>query len=250
MADQKPSLDPEESTARSKIGRHIVYWAIGAVTILGVIAIATGLATKDKEAYGFVKDVLSMLLPVIGAWVGTVLAFYFSRENYIAATENNAALLGLSDRLQTIRAESAMIPMAQAAMLKTPKDDAGIKLKEDILDGVVKASGRNRIPIASDDGVVRYVVHRSVIDKFIGEQAAAGKDVSKLTLKDLVESDEYKDWVSSFASVKPTETLGVIKSRMDSDPKCSDVIVTDDGSRGKPALGWVTNVIVMEKSRA
>ena len=250
MAEQKPSLDPDEAKARSKIGRHIVYWAIGAVTLLGVIAIVTGIYTKDKEAYGFVKDVLSMLLPVIGAWVGTVLAFYFSRENYVAATENNAALLGLGDRLQAIQADKAMIPMAQAAMLKTPKDDASIKLKEDILDGIVKQSGRNRIPIAGDDGVVRYVVHRSVIDKFMGEQAAAGKDPSTLTLKNLVETDEYKDWVSSFASVKPSETLGAIKSRMDSDPKCSDVIVTDDGSRGKPAIGWVTNVIVMEKSRA
>jgi len=191
-----------------------------------------------------------MLLPVIGAWVGTVLAFYFSRENYIAATDNNAKLLGLTDRLQAIKAETAMIPIAQAAMFKTPKADADILLKGDILDGVVKQSGRNRIPIAGDDGVVRYVVHRSMIDKFIVEQQAAGADLSKLTLDKLVNSSEFKPWVTSFACVRPSETLSVIKARMDADPKCSDVLITDDGSRNKPALGWVTNAIVLEKSRA
>lgn len=127
-----------------------------------------------------------MLLPLLGAWVGTVLACYFSRENYVAATENNAALLGLTleQRLQAIQAKSAMIPIAEAGVLKTDKDDGNIKLKDDILDGVVGKSGRNRVPILGADGVVRYVLHRSMIDRFFGEHQVLGRDRHRRWLRE------------------------------------------------------------------
>ena len=47
------SVSPSEMDARSKIGRRIVYWALGAVTLLGVTAMVLG---KDRAAQ--VKDIL------------------------------------------------------------------------------------------------------------------------------------------------------------------------------------------------
>jgi hypothetical protein len=194
-----------------------------------------------------------MLLPVLGAWVGTVLAFYFSRENYVAATENNAALLNLTleQRLRRIRADGAMLPMGQVDALQTDKAEADLKLKDDILESGPIKQGRNRLLILTTQGVVRYIMHRSMVDKFITEKVTSGTvDIGSLTLQDLVDADDYKSWIISFVCVRPDETLGAVKEKMDRNPKCQDVIVTGDGSADKPAIGWITNVIVLEKSRA
>jgi len=185
--------------------------------------------------------------------VGTVLAFYFSRENYVAATENNAALLNLTleQRLRRIRADGAMLPMGQVDALQTDKAEADLKLKDDILESGPIKQGRNRLLILTTQGVVRYIMHRSMVDKFITEKVTSGTvDIGSLTLQDLVDADDYKSWIISFVCVRPDETLGAVKEKMDRNPKCQDVIVTGDGSADKPAIGWITNVIVLEKSRA
>lgn len=63
MSTHHSHLCRQEYEARSKIGKYIVYWAISAVTILGLAAILAG--SGSKENYAKAKDVLSMLLPVM-----------------------------------------------------------------------------------------------------------------------------------------------------------------------------------------
>jgi|GEM_PF-4165062 hypothetical protein len=47
MAENQTNLSPAEIEARSAIGRRVVYWAIGAVTLLGFVAMVVGgLGTK------------------------------------------------------------------------------------------------------------------------------------------------------------------------------------------------------------
>jgi hypothetical protein len=95
------------------------------------------------------------------------------------------------------------------------------------------------------------VVHRSIVDKFIAEQAfLPGKTVGNLTLENLVQNPETDSWISSFGAVGREAKLSAVKALMDGNPKCSDVVVTADGSKSSRAIGWVTNVIVAEKSKA
>lgn len=68
MNGGEQSVSVKEAEARAAIGRRIVYWALAAVTALGVVAVLmAGLASLEKLAG--VKDILGMLLPVIGACV-------------------------------------------------------------------------------------------------------------------------------------------------------------------------------------
>jgi hypothetical protein len=253
-------ISKAEAEARSKIGRRIVYWALGAVTLLGAIAMVVG---KDKATQ--VKDIMAMLLPMIGAWVGTVLAFYFGKENYAAAAENskeNYAVaaqnsrevigLTLDQRLQSVPVQSVMIELAQAQNklpLQTPEDR--VKLKQDVIDATVAKTQKNRILIVGQGDVVKYVLHRSVLDKFVSERAFAGDKVADLTLKDFLDVPTNKEWATSFAVVGTDKKLSDVKALFDPvGTKCSDVIVTADGNRTSRAIGWITNVIVLEKSRA
>jgi hypothetical protein len=247
----KPALSQSEVEARAKIGRRIVYWALSAVSILGLAAMFISVHNKDEVQP--VKDILSMLLPMIGAWVGTVLAFYFSKENYVAAAESNAQVLGmtLDQRLQSTPVNAVMIPFEQVQnRVVLDRDPGQLKLRDDILGPTALATGRNRIMVTSDRGVVKYVVHRSIIDRFTSDKAFTNVAVANLTLADFLDDANCKAWATSFGTVGPSSRLDAAKAVIDANPKCSDVIVTADGSRDTKAVGWLTNAIVLEKSRA
>jgi hypothetical protein len=90
-----------------------------------------------------------------------------------------------------------------------------------------------------------------MIDKNIAEIAVTpGSQVDALTLKDFLDAGDNKLWIDSFGCLIPDDTLKSAKAKMDGNPKCQDVIVTEGDSADKPAQGWITDVIVLEKSRA
>ena len=76
---------------------------------------------------------LGVLLPVIGAWVGTVLAFYFGQVNFEAASRSAANLvrqLSPREKLQAEPAGHAMMKIGDVASFKMPAD----KTEADITD--------------------------------------------------------------------------------------------------------------------
>ena len=188
---------------------------------------------------------------MIAAWVGTVLAFYFSKENYIAAAEYNKEVLSMTQqRLQSISVESAMIPISTADnKFVLTKPEAQVKLKADLLASTADKTGKNRILILDAAGVVKYISHRSMLDKFISERAFAGDAVADLTFANVIGNPDYVSWIISYGTLKQGATLNAAKELMDANPKCSDVIITEDGNRTTRAIGWVTNVIVSELAK-
>src|SRR5574342_1393854 len=105
---------------RENLGRNVIYWALAAITVIGVVALIAATIDSNNRVNG-VKDVLALLLPVIGAWAGTVLAFYFGRENYLAASRSteNILALTLEQKLQATKASAAMRPIDKIVALRT-----------------------------------------------------------------------------------------------------------------------------------
>ncbi len=141
------SLSDAEAIARSKIGRHVTYFALTTTFLLGFTAIMVALLSDepDKERFVYVKDILTIILPLVGTWVGTVLAFYFSRENFVAAAKQTADLvrqLTPEQRLQSIAVTEVMLDMSAETTTKltlpTPEDAARIKVKADIVEGLLE----------------------------------------------------------------------------------------------------------------
>lgn len=104
-----PSRDPTqaEMIARANIGKNVIYFSLGTVGALGIAAIVStyfvsGEPDKVKEKYNLIRDTFTLLLPVLGTWVGTVLAFYFSRENFAEAASFMKQLTP-DQKLQEIR---------------------------------------------------------------------------------------------------------------------------------------------------
>ncbi|MDR4504124.1 MAG: hypothetical protein MRK01_04925 [Candidatus Scalindua sp.] len=251
----------QEENARSKIGRHIVYFALAIIGILGIsalIVIWRAEATSLEKRLSAVKDILSILLPVVGTWVGTVLAFYFSKENFATAAQQTSDLvrqLTPEEKLKSIKAKSVWISMTnkKTVSLTLDKEEKEIHLKKDILDLLTKTN-RNRLPIVTASGNVKYLIHRSIIDKFISEQAISGKlsdekTAAKLTLEEFLQEGTYKQISQSFGIVNIDASLIDVKAQMDSIDNCSDVFATEDGTKNGNASGWVTNGILQEHSK-
>lgn len=233
---------------REDIGRDIIQWALRAITVIALAALVVAAIEPSNRAAN-VKDILALLLPVIGAWVGTVLAFYFGRENYAAAAQSTEKLLALTleQKLEATKAAEAMRPVDKITALRAD-DDAAVKLKDDMLAKMTEA--KSRLPVLSSLGVARYIVHRSVIDRYIATRALAGESIDDLTLKHLVDQPEIKAVISAFAVIAPGDSLALAKHKIDADPKCLDVFVTEGGDRAKPILGWITNNAVLELAKA
>src|SRR4029078_1549230 len=247
---------------RITLARTVTTWALVAIlaiaTLIIVVAGVNAFRDPGKEQrdqfFDMAKYVLGVLLPVIGAWVGTVLAFYFRQVNFEAASKSAANLvrqLSPREKLQAEAAGKAMMKINEVTSFKVPPDktEADITIRELIDDGFEKDKShpRQRLPILDAEGRGKYVLHRSTIDAFVAPLKRPPEvHESTLSLKDLLEDPKIKDYiVNSFLPLAPDATLADAKDLLDKNPQCLDILVTQDGTKNGIVVGCITNVMVL-----
>ena len=231
------------------------------VSALGIVCLSIVIIWKGtgNEA----QSVLNSVLPLFGSWVGTVLAYYFSRENFEAATRSvneMAKQLTSLDKLHAAKVKDTMIRRADihVEIVKSATDgkpnfeSAELKLSS-ILDRLKRANtdkGFLRIPILDQNDHPLLLIHRSNIDRFLATKALEGKSIEDLTLKNLLDNSEMKKILDhSFALVRFDADLAEAKDKMDNTSGCLDVLVTQNGKENEPVLGWITNAKIEEIAR-
>lgn len=237
----------DDTRTRQNLARWVAFGGMGAVSLLGIAAIFKG--NSDPQA------ILTMLLPVIGTWVGTVLAFYFAKDNLLAATQSTKELLGLKERLEKIPVDDAMLKFGDAAILKkqlAANEDPQV-LKLVALSKILREANRNRLPVLRNDGVAIFIIHLSTLTDFLAQKAMSGGAatvIAELTIADLKAGDvKLYESILKFAFVKRTATLADAKAACESKQGCADVFVTETGSEGEPVIGWITNVEIGRRSQ-
>lgn len=259
-----PADDKSEGDGQFRIAlaKGVLTWALVVIlaiaTLIIIVAGVNAIRTPEKEQrdqfFDVAKYVLGVLLPVIGAWVGTVLAFYFGQVNFEAASKSAANLvrqLSPREKLQAKPAGQAMMKIDDVTVFKIPADktEADITIRELIDDGFEKDKSRprQRLPVLDNDGRGKYVLHRSTIDAFIApKKHPPDVDESTLSLKDLLEDSKVKEYIiNSFLPLPPDATLADAKDLLDKNPQCLDILVTRDGSKNGVVAGWITNVMVL-----
>src|SRR5215471_7468619 len=166
----------DDSHFRIALAKGVITWALIAIlAIAALIIVVAGVNAirgpeKEDQFFDIAKYVLGVLLPVIGAWVGTVLAFYFGQVNFEAASKSAANLvrqLSPREKLQAETAANAMMKMNDVTRFKIPPDntEADITIKELVDQGFEKDKSRprQRLPILDTEGRGKYVLHRSTI---------------------------------------------------------------------------------------
>jgi hypothetical protein len=226
------------------------------VSIGGIAVLAVFLLDKDPTKFDRVFD---SLLPLVGTWVGTILAFYFTRENYEAAGRQVSEItekLTPIERLRAIPIISKMLKREQMVSLNITEDKPvdNIFLVGDILN-TFKTKNINRLPILDENDHLRYIIHRSMIDKYLAQKALqpefTTEQLNALTLKELLEEDAALRnlFETSFTVVRADANLAEAKIEMEKIKNCLDVFITIKGTKNEPVMGWLTNLIISENAK-
>ncbi len=234
---------------RSKIAYIVLLASIVGVFVLSTLIIYKAKDTKTAEY------IFGAILPLFAAWVGTILAFYFSKENFEAASRSVQAMVDKISPMEKLASLSVRTKMRNKnSMLYlsiTPAIPADkIKLVDDILTLLVK-NGRNRLPVLNENGQPVYMIHRSMIDRYLTQKAISDNDLKKLSLQDLLTQDRQTKEIfeAGFVIVDQDSTLADAKSEMEKTPNCLDVFVTQNGTRNEPLIGWLTNLDIAKHAK-
>jgi hypothetical protein len=200
----------------------------------------------DPTKVDAIQKMTTIFLPVIAAWVGTVIAFYFGKENFNVANDRIRELVDKvnpMEKLKKISIKDVMIPYDKIIKYDLP-DGADYKkvLLYDLLI-ICKDKKQSRIPVIKTNKVLATVIHRSIIDLIISKNTLnpdPKKDVKNFTIQDLIDDEETKIFIKTQLCVKEDANLLDAKSAYDNEPNAQDVFITSSGSITEPILGWVT----------
>lgn len=244
---------------QGKIARIITWFVLCGSSALAIAAIVV-LVVPDVysvDKWNAIKDIFTMMLPVWGTWIGTILAFYFSKDNFESASKSMNDLVKTvtsEQKLKSINVKDAMRPLASIkgfTFTSQPELDA-TKIKA-ILDKM-KQDQVFRMPFMDSNNVLKYCFHKSTFDSFIVDETVNnGKPAAELTFKDMLSSTnpEIKKYATGRTAefVKENATLLDAKIIMDQNPLCLDVFVTATGADNEPVIGWITNDKLLENSK-
>lgn len=255
MADAVGANDAQapNGSAREQVAKWMLFVSGGvlAIAVLGVIVAAFRLDDVKESGETF-KYLFSALLPLVGTWVGTILAYYFSKDNFDAATQAQRQMVRdlTQERLRTIPVTSAMIarPQIDAIVLPTGQEPGSIVVQT-IVD-LIKNKKRTRVPILDDGDVAKLVLHQSIVYRFIAESGKTRAEALSGTLDALLNYSDSQVLANAFAFVPRPASLADAKAAMDRTAHAQDVFVTATGQPGEPVLGWLTNVDIARHSRA
>ena len=236
-----------DQDARNRIALWITLGGMIGVTILGIVVIV--FAGRGQSRSDAARLVFGSLLPLLGTWVGTVLAFYFAKANFESAAKNTKDLLGITERLRATPVESVMLKMTDPSVIKKtlvpPEKPESLKISD--LVKIMRENRRNRLPVLNSDSSPVFIIHLSSLTDYISTKALSSTEGSKpvidLTISDLQTDDaQLYQQILAWACVKLGATLAEAKRAMEDIPGCSDVFVTTAGRKSDPVVGWLTNV--------
>jgi hypothetical protein len=233
---------PTTPDASTRKGLAIAVVGISVCGLVLISGLAIGFAGSSNRA-DTSKLVFTAVLPLLGTWVGTVLAFYFAQGNLEAATQSTLALAGAAETATPVT--TVMIPESDFV---TYDAGAGVNLNTIKLSDVYTKMRQltppaRRLPIRDATGAVLYVIHDSTLTAYAESVSERSDSISK-TLGDLLAVSEFNQLVSAIGYVPSTATVAEARVRMGAIPYCNDVFVTASGKRDEHATGWLTNTLL------
>jgi hypothetical protein len=229
-------------TADSSTRKWLAVGIVGASIVGAVVTSTVAIATAGDDRAETSRLVFASVLPLLGTWVGTVLAFYFARENFEAATESTLALAGLETATPVARVmirESDFV--AYDAGTGERVEDVPLATVRDKMRELVPPS--RRLPIRNAAGAVLYVIHDSTLTAYAESQGQTTTTVDR-TLGDLLADPGFRELVEAIGFVGEKATVADARTVMASIKNCNDVFVTGSGKRDERAIGWLTNTLL------
>ncbi len=242
----------------------IALWVLGAaivaVLLMSVFAIGTA---KDRES-NVAKEVMASTLPLYGTWVGTILAFYFSRNAFEAASTATARNAVVFQQVSSGALAPGAPPINKLALIPLSALVNGLvfsKKKNDTMslqDVVDYLTSNNRYRLIYLDEQNGYIdlIYRFDAEAFLKQPPSSGSSsqasgqnaAPTLTIKD------YLDWRNGLGEkAKPivvflplSGTLADAYAKINETMGCRDAIVTVDGGAKSVVQAYVTDSDINE----
>ncbi|MBB5754988.1 hypothetical protein [Prosthecomicrobium pneumaticum] len=204
-----------------------------------------------QSAFEQLEKLSAAIFPLLGAWIGAVIAFYFARDNFESAAQNTKALLqeALPDRLTSIAAAEAMIPADKLLTVSTPEDD-GRPLYGDILK-TFEAKGLSRVIVLKGRKGLG-VIHDSTVNRFVLGKTATGAQAADIKLSDLLGDPAIAPILDDTAIyVAPNTTLAAVRKAMEARStalgSCRDAFVTTTGAPSDDIVGYLSDLDIAKR---
>ena len=250
---------------REKLGVRLVLFSMLALGVFSIAALVGAALTNAETFQRTAQLLIASLLPLFGTWVGTVLAFYYSKENFEAASASTLDMVKLvAQKLSSARVSDNMMRRESIIAETIP---AGKAIGDLTIAAVEKrfesigANGRriSRLLILDGSGVCLAILHRAIFAEMLTIALRDDKiDVSTDTLAPLLakpypstETVTYGEFIEkTIACVAEDRSVADAKAEMEKIPGCQDVIVTIAGDRRAPIVGWISNIDIIRASQA
>ena len=257
MADQQ---SPFQQVIGSKITKFVL-WGTAIIGLTGIVFAFIAInsdAEKVKTAFSIVQYIFGALLPLWGTWIGTILAYYYSKENFESANKNVQQIvdkLTSDQKLGSLKAKDVMIPRAKLIVKTMAKGQtlADFKIQEDCFD-FMATNKIKRVLILDDQDRALYAIHRELIAVYVAQEAGkagGGFNMAALTLDTMhknASAEIINTMDNSVKFIGENATLLEAKNIMQQFQTCQDVFVTQNGQAQDPVLGWITNVTITQNS--
>ena len=139
---------------------------------------------------------------------------------------------------RSVTVTTRMIPLANIYYKRLDNITRDVKLAA--LRREMSDLNRERLPLLDDQNRPLFMVHRSILERYLLDQQLAGTDLNQLTVKDLLDQGRGDAFAAAFTTVCATASLADAQQAMAD--RVRDVFVTENGTRDSPVLGWLTNV--------
>jgi len=228
----------EHQKAQRTLAYVVFVFAFLLLSVVALVAISDGREERTELVFTTVTT-------LVGTWVGTLLAFYFSRENFESASRSmQQAIRQLTpdERLHTLPILTTMLRRDEITPfeLTAGQTPADVPLT-DFVTKFASDEKVTRLPILNPDGSLFGILHESELNKFLQNN----KSDTPLTLGQLIADPEAGRKLKLFGLVGITRTLRDAKLAMEAQKGCRDVFVTETGEAKEKVLGWITNVGIL-----
>ena len=179
------------------------------------------------------SKIFSTLIPLFATWIGTVLAFYFGRENFEAASNRYEQIISklTPEILDDIPVNQIMI--TTKTMVKKNMSEIQEMSIKDVIDFLVSVD-KSRLPVIEEQKV-KYILHKSTLLSLI--QADPSKASSKI-----VEFISANESTKSFLAFNQKVILEDIVNQLKMREDIKDVFLYNDND---VLAGWLTDSLIM-----
>lgn len=230
--------DNSKATNGWQSRNYLAYVILGLSIIAMTLLAWTAIDVDRKNAL----TILNIVLPVVASWVGTIIAFYFGRENFEAANLQVSRLIGKLTPEERAKSQvtDIMRSFADIVHFKIPegKNDSDVTIKELL----AKFGGNvSRLPIVHSDASPKYILHTSSIDKYLLSGGSENDTLAKFI--DTQKSAGFQFGLNKgFIVVPETSTIATAKGKLEQALSCQDIFITKGGTDKEPLLGWISNI--------